>query len=70
MAVDFQTTPRLHIGLPQVVAKTTFGTTWDPAPDGKHLLVEMTSGSTEGARVMHGISDWFEELNRRVPVKR
>jgi Tol biopolymer transport system component len=70
MTVDFQTAPRLHIGLPQVLTKTTFGTTWDPAPDGKHLLVEMTSGATEGARVMHGISDWFEELSRRVPVKR
>jgi serine/threonine-protein kinase len=70
MAVDFQTAPRLHLGLPQVVAKTIFGTTWDPAPDGKHLLVEMIGSGTEGARVMHGISDWFEELNRRVPVKR
>jgi Tol biopolymer transport system component len=70
MTVDFQTAPRLHIGLPQVLTKTTFGTTWDPAPDGKHLLVEITSGSTEGARVMYGIGDWFDELSRRVPVKR
>jgi len=70
MAVDFQTTPQLHIGLPQVLTKTTFGTTWDPAPDGKHLLVEMVGGTGEGARIMHGISDWFAELSRRVPVKR
>ena len=70
MAVDFQTKPQLHIGLPLAVAKTSFGTTWDPAPDGKHLLVELVAGAGQGGRVMHGISDWFDELSRRVPPKR
>jgi serine/threonine-protein kinase len=68
MAVDIQTRPQLHIGLPKVISKTPFGTTWDPAPDGKHQLVELVGGS--GGRVIEGISDWFTELSRRVPVKR
>jgi Tol biopolymer transport system component len=67
MAVDFQGTPQLHIGLPRVLAKTVFGTTWDPAPDGQHLLVELMGGTGQSTRVLHGISDWFEELARRVP---
>jgi hypothetical protein len=70
LSVDFQTTPQLHIGLPQVVTKSLFGTTWDPAPDGKHLLVELVGTPGQGARVMNGVSDWFDELSRRVPLKR
>jgi len=70
MAVGIQTKPQLHIGLPQMVAKTRFGTTWDPAPDGKRLLVELIASAEQGGRRMQGISDWFEELSRRVPVKR
>ena len=70
MTVDIQTKPQLHIGLPQALTKTAFGTTWDPAPDGKHLLVELVNGTEQGGRRMQGISDWFEELRHRVPVKR
>jgi hypothetical protein len=70
MTVDIQTKPQLHIGLPQTIAKTPFGTTWDPAPDDKRLLVELVAGAATGARRLEGISDWFEVLRRRVPVKR
>jgi eukaryotic-like serine/threonine-protein kinase len=70
MTVDIQTKPQLHIGLPQTLARTLFGTTWDPAPDDKHLLVEMVAGGTQGGRRLQGISDWFEELRRRVPLRR
>ncbi|MGD0438334.1 MAG: protein kinase, partial [Bryobacteraceae bacterium] len=34
MSVGFQASPALHIGLPRQLAKRTFGTTFDPTPDG------------------------------------
>ncbi len=69
MSVDIQTTPALHIGEPREIAKRLFGTTWDQAPDGKRFLVEEAPGSQQDSRVMVGVSDWFEELRQRVPVK-
>lgn len=70
MAVEAPTKPQLHIGLPVALAKTMFGTTWDPAPDGKRLLVELIPGQGESSRTVRGVSDWFEELKRRVPIRR
>jgi serine/threonine-protein kinase len=70
MAVDVQTAPQFHVGLPKLVVKGTFGTTWDVTPDGTHFLIELIGGSAQGDRRMIGISDWFDDLRRRVPVKR
>ena len=71
MAVDVQTAPALHLGLPRELTKTRFGTTWDPAPDGKRFLVEQNAflAADSSGRRMVGVNDWFEELKRRVPVK-
>jgi Tol biopolymer transport system component len=70
MVVEVQTKPQLHIGLPVILAKNLFGTTWDPAPDGKHLLVELIPGLAGSNRTVRAVSDWFEELRRRVPIRR
>jgi serine/threonine-protein kinase len=69
MEVDVQTSPQLHLGLPKILIKGVFGTTFDTAPDGKRFLVEMIGGLDAGGRRMVGIDDWFDELTRRVPVK-
>ena len=70
VAVDVQTGPQLHLGLPKVLTKGVFGTTFDAAPDGKRFLVELIGSTDPGGRRMVGIDNWFEELKRRVPVKR
>jgi serine/threonine-protein kinase len=69
MAVDVETSPQLHLGLPRTLTKGVFGTTFDVAPDGKRFLVELIGGLDPGGRRMVGIDNWFEELKRRVPVK-
>ena len=69
-SVDFQAAPSLHIGLPAPVVKAFFGTTWDPSPDGKHFLIEQIPGAEASGRRMDGVNNWFEELTRRVPLKR
>ena len=71
MAVDVQTAPALRLGLPRELTKTRFGTTWDPAPDGKRFLVEQNAflAADSIGRRMIGVNDWFEELKRRVPIK-
>jgi WD40 repeat protein len=70
MAVDVQTAPAFHVSLPHAVVKARFGTTWDPAPDGKRFLIEQVPSLEGGRQRLQGVSDWFEELRRRVPVKR
>jgi serine/threonine-protein kinase len=69
-SVEFQPTPTLHIGLPAPVVKLFFGTTWDPAPDGKRFLIEQIPGAEASGRRMDGVNNWFDELTRRVPLKR
>jgi len=69
MAVDIQTSPQVRIGLPKVISRLGLGSTWDTAPDGRHFLVELLRGGDLGGR-LQGVSDWFEELRRRVPVTR
>jgi Tol biopolymer transport system component len=70
LSVDFQTTPSVHVGLPTPLVKAFFGTTWDPAPDGKRFMIEQIPGAEATGRRMDGVSDWFEELGKRLPAKR
>jgi serine/threonine-protein kinase len=70
MAVTVQPGAELHLGLPQMLVRMSFGTTWDPAPDGKRFLIELTPAAEQAGQRMQGVSDWFEELRRRVPVKK
>jgi hypothetical protein len=58
-----------HAGLPQALFRAPAGTTWDVAADGKRFLVETPPTNTSG-RFMEAVVNWFDELNRRVPVKK
>jgi serine/threonine-protein kinase len=71
LAVDVQSAPALRLGLPRELTKTRFGSTFDPAPDGKRFLVEQVAAWADAlaGRRMIAVNDWFEELKRRVPVK-
>jgi eukaryotic-like serine/threonine-protein kinase len=75
MSVDVQSAPMvgggLRLGLPRLLIKIQFFSTWDTTPDGKRFLVEQSPALADGSagRRMVGINDWFEELKRRVPVK-
>ncbi|HUP04629.1 MAG TPA: hypothetical protein VMU19_11610, partial [Bryobacteraceae bacterium] len=69
-AVDFQATPTLHVGLPAPLIKAFLGTTWDPAPDGKHFLIEQIPGAEATGRRLNGVNNWFDELSRRAPGRK
>jgi predicted Ser/Thr protein kinase len=68
MAVDIALGPQVHIGKPRPLAQVSLGTTFDPAPDGKHFLVEQLP-SVGPQRVIEGITDWFSELRQKVPIR-
>ena len=51
---------------PQKLFSAFAGTTWGAAPDGEHFLVE----SVQSGAVMVTVTNWFDELRRRAPVKR
>jgi hypothetical protein len=44
----------------------TTGTTWGVAPDGQHFLVE----SNQSGTTLVTVTNWFDELRRRAPVKK
>jgi eukaryotic-like serine/threonine-protein kinase len=67
--VDVQTGAAFHAGLAQALFKAPAGTTWDVVADGKRFLVE-TPATATGGRYMEAVVNWFDELNRRVPVKK
>jgi len=67
-AVDVQTGTVFHAGLPRGLFKAPRGTTWDVAADGKRFLVETPAAGN--GRYMEAVVNWFEELNRRLPVKK
>jgi eukaryotic-like serine/threonine-protein kinase len=68
MVVDVQTSPRLKLGSPRVLANGLFGSTFDTTPDGKRFLVEIIASNDQGEFRMIGIDNWFAELKRRVPL--
>jgi Tol biopolymer transport system component len=68
-AVDVQPGAAFRAGLPQLLFKAPAGTTWDVAADGKRFLVE-TPASNASGRHMEVVVNWFDELNRRVPVRK
>ena len=66
--IDVQTTPEVHVGLPQNLFQLVAGTTFGVAPDEKRFLVEAIPGLQTGRR-MEIIVNWFDELRRRAPVR-
>jgi Tol biopolymer transport system component len=65
VAVDIALGPLPRFGTPRLLTQTSLGSTFDPAPDGKHFLVELAHGSPQ--KVIGGITDWFSELRQRSP---
>jgi hypothetical protein len=64
MASTIQLSPFLSAP-PQKLFTTFTGTTWGVAPDGQHFLVEaVANGGT-----MVTVTNWFDELRRRAPIK-
>jgi Tol biopolymer transport system component len=58
----------LSPGAPRELFQLLVGTTWDVTPDPDRFLVELPlSGS---GTIFAAVTDWFEELRRRAPVKK
>ena len=51
---------------PQKLFSTMSGSTWGVAPDGQHFLVE----SVQNNAALVIVTNWFDELRRRAPVKK
>ena len=51
---------------PQKLFTTLAGTTFGVAPDGQHFLVE----SVQSSGTLVTVTNWFDELRRRAPVKK
>jgi serine/threonine-protein kinase len=56
-------------GVPQTVFTAFAGTTWDVSPDGNHFLVE-AAGTPGTGSILATVTNWFDELRRRVPAKK
>ena len=67
MVVDIALGLQPRFGSPRLLTQNSLGTTFDPAPDGKHFLVELDHGLSQ--KVISGITDWFSELRQKAPVK-
>jgi len=65
MAVEIQTDPVFHAGRPQPLAPLR-GTLWDITPDGKRFLVVSSPDTPSGGARLQIVTDWFDELRRRV----
>jgi len=69
MAVDVQTSPTFRSGTPQVLWEGRYegGPHWDVAPDGKRFLMIKGAGDQSAPGQMQVVTEWFDELRRRVP---
>ena len=58
----------LRPGTPREVFQFVSGTTWDVTSDRNRFLIEITA--TSSAAKLATVTDWFDELRRRAPVKK
>ncbi|HEX5069343.1 MAG TPA: protein kinase [Vicinamibacterales bacterium] len=68
MTVGFSTTSGFVPGQPQELFRQLSTTTWDVSPDRNKFLVELSSRN--GATMLALVTNWFEELRKRVPAKK
>ena len=69
MAVDVQPGPVFRAGPPQALFKTTSSGAWfSVTPNPRRFLVERIPVQTRTTTFVT-ITDWFDDLRRRVPVK-
>jgi serine/threonine-protein kinase len=76
MGVEIQTGPPFRAGRPAPLFNLTGAAvnlrTWDAAPDGRRFLVMRSAeeGAVKTGSTLLVVTDWFEDLVRRVPAKR
>ncbi len=68
MAVDVVTSPEFRAGTPRELFQQPSTTTWDITPDRNRFLVELSARS--GGSTLAIVTNWFEELRRRAPVRK
>ena len=68
-AVDLSGDPAPRPSVPRELFRLAAGTTWDVGPDGR-FLVEVTRVRGDQVTAFITVTDWFEELRQRAPVKR
>ena len=68
MAVDVTTGTTFKAGQPHEVYRQLSTTTWDVTKDRNKFLVELTSRASGSTLAI--VTNWFDELRRRVPAKK
>jgi len=68
VAVDIQSDSELRVGMQHELFSKLAPSTWDPAPDGVHFLVEETPEISKLTE-MTFVVNWFDELRHRVPAR-
>ena len=58
-------------GRPQALFRLNSNpSSWDVAPDGERFLVMKAPAAQPDVPKLEAVENWFEELRRRVPVKK
>ena len=65
MVVDIQTEPRFQASTPRALFEDKHGS-YDVAPDGRFVMIVSDPGDVPERLIM--VFNWFEELNRLVPI--
>jgi serine/threonine-protein kinase len=68
MAIDIPAGPLLRAGRPKALFKLDVDAGFDVMPDGKRFLVERVPGRATTITAVT-ITNWFDDLRRRAPVK-
>ena len=68
-AATIQTIPTINVGMPIELFSKATGSTWDPAPAGDRLLIENFRSAGISTSFVT-VTNWFEELRRRAPLKK
>lgn len=66
-AVPVKTGPPFEVGQPQLLFERNYAPGWTCAPDGQRLLV-MRGGAVPVSKQISIVLNWFDDLQRRVPV--
>jgi serine/threonine-protein kinase len=73
MAVDVETDPEFRAGSPRELFDANFYTStdrdYDVAPDGDRFAVVVEGSTAEARHEIHVVTNWFQELNERVPIE-
>ena len=68
MVVDVLSSPEFRVGAPRELLRQPSTTTWDITADRNRFLVELSARATGSMLAI--VTNWFEELRRRVPARK